>query len=469
MRKLAVTCLVMMTIFIISGCNSQKEEISVLATTDLHGNIPYELSSYVANERKKDDNLTIVDAGDFFDSEEFGEMSKFFQERIENPDKHIEMPMVKKMKKIGYETVVLGNHEFISNNKKFLDNIISDFNKYNIDVLSANTYKKNGENYTEPYIIKEIKTQSGTVKLGILGLTIKEVGESQNWIDDGTQAGKLVKAKSRELKDQEGYNGELYMNDLVDDANKWVAKMKDNNADIIVAVVHSGEKPKKPKNPGNRIQEIAEKVDGIDAIVAGHTHKQIEQHDYENKSGENVIVTQPGKHGECISKINFNIKKKGNGWEVIDKNSSIVKFDFTDIENENKNIEKLMMYLYENENKPKEIKRLSDITSFEWDNAYIFAPDTPREIIYEKVGYEWRDITETNGAQIVFMKDDKPVGYIPGYADVSGVEIDLNESEYKNKIATIKSGKNDKFILERKKMMTFFDYERTVTHFVHIE
>lgn len=38
-------------------------------------------------------------------------------------------------------------------------------------------------------------------------------------------------------------------------------------ADIVVAVAHSGEKPKKPKHPGNRIQDLAQNVEGIDAIV----------------------------------------------------------------------------------------------------------------------------------------------------------------------------------------------------------
>lgn len=53
---------------LMSGCVSkQTAEINVLATTDLHGVIPYELTSYVKEERKKDKNLTLVDAGDFFD------------------------------------------------------------------------------------------------------------------------------------------------------------------------------------------------------------------------------------------------------------------------------------------------------------------------------------------------------------------------------------------------------------------
>jgi 2',3'-cyclic-nucleotide 2'-phosphodiesterase/3'-nucleotidase len=338
MKKILMACLVVLSVFLITGCSSGKEEINILATTDLHGEIPYKLSSYVKNEFKKDKNLTLVDAGDFFSSGDGipGEMDKYFDKRYENKNinKYVEVPIAKEMKKVGYDAVVLGNHEFVSNNKFYLDNMISDFEKQGLKVLSANTYKKDGESYTDPYIIKDIQTSNGTVKLGILGLTIKEVGESKDWVDDGTQYGKFIESKSRELKDQPEYEGKLYLNDLVEDANKWVGKMKEDNADIIVAVVHSGEKPKKPKNPGNRIQDLAREVEGIDAIVAGHTHKQITQHNYKNKSGENVIVSQPGKHGECISKINFQLEKKNNEWNVVKKTSDLTKFDLSDLRKE---------------------------------------------------------------------------------------------------------------------------------------
>lgn len=39
------------------------------------------------------------------------------------------------------------------------------------------------------------------------------------------------------------------------------------NADIVVAVAHSGEKPKKPKHSCNRIQDLPQNVEVIDAIV----------------------------------------------------------------------------------------------------------------------------------------------------------------------------------------------------------
>nr|WP_312983749.1 metallophosphoesterase [Clostridioides sp.] len=471
MRKILMTYLVVLTVFLITGCSNDKEEINILATTDLHGEIPYKLSSYVKNEFKKDKNLTLVDAGDFFDSGSIGDndMDKYFDKRRESPDTYIEVPIAKDMKKVGYDAVVLGNHEFVSNNKFYLDNMISDFEKQGIKVLSANTYKKDSESYTDPYIIKDIPTSSGIVKLGILGLTIKEVGESKDWVDDGTQSGKFIESKSRELKDQSQYEGKLYMNDLVKDANKWVGKMKKDKADIIVAVVHSGEKPKRPRNPGNRIQDLAYEVEGIDAIVAGHTHKQITQHDYKNKSGENVIVTQPGKHGECISKINFQLEKKNNEWNVVNNTSDLTKFDLSDLRKEDENLGLLWKALFEIDDKVKEAS-LSEITPFKWDKAFVFAPETPRKIIYKKVGYEWKSITETEGTdmtQMVFIKDNKPVCYLYGNINDIGIDVNINKSEYNDNVATIISGDNDKFSIEKEKVsrvINGYNYEDIVTH-----
>ncbi|MCL1025770.1 metallophosphoesterase [Clostridioides difficile] len=149
MRNKIIIGITFSLVLLMSGCASkQTAEINVLATTDLHGVIPYELTSYVKEERKKDKNLTLVDAGDFFDSGEVSgsSMDSYFSARYKdidnNTERYIETPISKDMKEVGYDVAVLGNHEFISNNKFYLDNMISDFEKQKINILSANTYKK---------------------------------------------------------------------------------------------------------------------------------------------------------------------------------------------------------------------------------------------------------------------------------------------------------------------------------------
>lgn len=443
-KKLLYITIGIVAIFI-GGCTSTKTtNISVLATTDLHGILPYELSDYVKNEKKKDKNVTLVDAGDFFDFE-FGasdDMNKYLSKlrkiRKNNySKKYMEVPIAKEMKDVGYDAVVLGNHEFVSNNKYTLDNIISSFEKQKIDVLSANIYKQNGDSYIKPYVIKELKTSEGTVKLGILGLTIKEIGED-----------------NEDLKDMQGYNQELYMNDLVEDAKKWVKVIKEKDkADIIVAVAHTGEKPKKPKHPGNRIQDLATQVDGIDAIVAGHNHVQIKQHDYKNKAGENVIVTEPGKHGECISKINFNIEKTKDGWDVVDKSSEIVQFEkskkeLEDIGNNEWNLYDKIMDISDD---VKETS-ISSLKPFEWDKAYAFKIGTPKEEIYKTIGYKFLNIGESEVGdlnQVVFMKDNKVVCYLYGKKETMGFGLNFDEKDFKENVLEIIPGKNDKFSIDR--------------------
>lgn len=226
-NKKSILCGILLLGLTLSGCSKKQVEVNVLATADLHSIVPESMVEYVDNERKKDKNLTVVDAGDFFDIKDL-EMHKWFfgtkmlygdeeNKNLTSP-REGEPPIVKNMHKLKYDAIVLGNHEFVSNNKSKLDKLISYYEKYNMTILSANTYKTNGDNYTEPYIIKELNTDEGTIRLGILGLTIKEVGKSSD--------------KSRELKDLTGYKNELYMNDLVEDSKKWVKIMKEKKIQI---------------------------------------------------------------------------------------------------------------------------------------------------------------------------------------------------------------------------------------------
>ncbi|WP_242944590.1 hypothetical protein [Paraclostridium sordellii] len=224
-------------------------------------------------------------------------------------------------------------------------------------------------------------------------------------------------------------------------------KEKDK-ADVIVAVAHTGEKPKKLKNPGNRIQDLAQNVDGIDAIVAGHNHVQIKQHDYKNKSGENVIVTEPGKHGECMSKINIKLEKSKDGWEVASKSSDIVQFDKD--KNTNKklfdNKVAVMMAIDDVSEKLGEKISLSKIGDLKWDKAYVFKPETPREKIYNTVGYKFARITETNDVyRVILMDKDKVVFYSDWQSYLMPYTMDFDNADFKDGVFVMTPSKNDYF------------------------
>ncbi|HBG5344601.1 TPA: metallophosphoesterase [Clostridioides difficile] len=340
--KFVIMTLVIFLMVLLVGCQSTKvaeiktkdTEIKILGTGDLHSILTDSMVSYVNEEREKNKNLLMVDAGDFYGTQsremwEWSSGKKLINIRRDGRAEYDdiiksskdEVPIVKDMAKLKYDAVVLGDNEFVSNDKQSLDKLVSDFKNNNMPLVSANIYEQSGENYVQPYVMKNIKTDDGDVKVGILGLTIKEVGETLGLEDFEKDK------KARELGEQADYKGKLYANDLVEDAKKWIKVMEKESPDIIVAVVHSGEEPKTDRNPGNRIKELATTVDGIDAIIAGHTHKKIDEHKYKNKSGDEVIVTQPGSHGDRMSEINFKLNKENGKWDIKEKSSKLKIID----------------------------------------------------------------------------------------------------------------------------------------------
>nr|WP_106784796.1 hypothetical protein [Lysinibacillus timonensis] len=77
-----------------------------------------------------------------------------------------------------------------------------------------------------------------------------------------------------------------------------------------------------------------------------------------------------------------------------------------------------------------ETLKLSDVTPFEWDVVYSFDPYTPKDTIYETVGYKWDNISETVSEgmnQLVFLKDGKVVCYLYGYPQNNGYGIYFND------------------------------------------
>ncbi|SNX53306.1 5'-nucleotidase C-terminal domain-containing protein [Thermoanaerobacterium sp. RBIITD] len=291
---------------------SNGTTVTVLATSDLHGNlVPWDYSSaksanqglakvatYVNQVRSQNPNVVLADNGDTIQ----GTPLSYYYDKI---DTTTEYPMAKAMGAMKYDTWTLGNHEY---NYGFdvLNRVIKNMQKENIHVLSANTYKDDGTNFVEPYYIKTITTPQGDVKVGILGLTTKTI---PSWEDKAHYAG-------------------LNFNDLVEEANKWVPKVRAAGADIVVVAMHSGEESASDTIPENQVKAVATGVNGIDAIIAGHTHAVIQQDTYKNPAGQNVIVTEPGKWGQYVSQIDFNISKDSNGkWVIDNKTSKAVKMD----------------------------------------------------------------------------------------------------------------------------------------------
>lgn len=84
---------------------------------------------------------------------------------------------------------------------------------------------------------------------------------------------------------------------------------------------------------------------------------------------------------------------------------------------------------------------LKELTSFEWDTMYSFNPYTPKETIYDVVGYKWDRIIETVNEgmnQVVFLDDGEVVCYIYGYSKNLGYYFDIqkNDDQYYGEISS---------------------------------
>ena len=78
------------------------------------------------------------------------------------------------------------------------------------------------------------------------------------------------------------------------------------------------------------------------------------------------------------------------------------------------------------------IVSLDEITPFEWDTVYTFAPYTPKEKIYEVIGYQWDSISETVSEgmnQLIFIDKVKVVCYVYGYSDYLGYGFNFGAFE----------------------------------------
>ena len=296
------------------------KEVNIITTSGLNPKFSDEMAVNLFNERDRDVQPIFIDTGDFLNTNT-KEMTKWAKEWQYNENKGIykkinEWPIVY----LGYDAVVLGSHDFTEDKETFeekkstLDYIIENFEEMKIPVLSANIYDESGENYVKPYIIHNVETREGNIKVGVLGLTTTDKDE-----EDLSNSSLSKDSKTSKIPEE---TGKLYTNNLVKDASEWVKVMQKESPDVIVAVVHS-DNNSTLKNPSSEVKKLAMSVDGIDAIVVGHTKNKVEEHIYKNKSGDEVIVTQSGE--DCYSKISLELRKENGKWNIINKYSKAIK------------------------------------------------------------------------------------------------------------------------------------------------
>ena len=288
---------------------TERVQITILGTTDLHGNInPIDyytnkadnrglakVATLIRRVRKEQPNVLLVDSGDTIQ----GSPLASYHSRKNNgpPD-----PMMLTMSALGFDAMAVGNHEYnfgLGVQEKAR-------REAKFPWLSGNTYEtKSGKTHFLPYIVKDL----AGVKVGILGLTTPGV---PNWDNPSNYAG-------------------LEFRDPVAEAKRWVPIMRTSDkVDLVVVAMHMGlgeDLRTGEKSPGQVTQEneavtIARNVPGIDLIFMGHTHREVP-----SLLINGVLLTQANHWGRHLARADIYLDKTTGRWQVYAKSARTIPVD----------------------------------------------------------------------------------------------------------------------------------------------
>ncbi|TJY40990.1 bifunctional 2',3'-cyclic-nucleotide 2'-phosphodiesterase/3'-nucleotidase [Cohnella pontilimi] len=320
-----------------SGTSPLK--LRVLETTDIHTNlVSYDYykdapsdtvglsrtATLVKQAREEAKNTFFIDNGDLIQGTPLGT----YKAKIA-PMKGDEIhPVYKAMNLMGYDVATLGNHEF----NYGLDFLNQSLKGANFPYVNANVYVDDHDNNPDndvnmftPYKIfeKKFKDEAGqeqTVKIGVIGLVTPQITMwDKSWLE-----------------------GKAIAKDIAATAQKFVPKMRDEGADIVIAAAHTGFNASATGTMDEDAVLPLSKVPGIDAITFSHTHKVFPTADeksldplFKDAAGKvvagvdnvkgtinGVAAVQAGYGGSNLGIIDLTLEKVDGKWKVAASQSS---------------------------------------------------------------------------------------------------------------------------------------------------
>ncbi|MFF8901400.1 bifunctional metallophosphatase/5'-nucleotidase [Streptomyces lydicus] len=300
------------------GHGAERYAFTVMGTTDLHGNVfnwDYatdaefddrdhndvglaKISTLVSRVRREKGrhNTLLIDAGDTIQ----GTQLAYYYAKVDpitDPGGPVH-PMARAMNAIGYDAAALGNHEFnygIPVLRKFEESC--DFPLLGANAVDARSLRP----AFRPYVLKRLRSPRGrVVTVAVLGLTNPGIA----------------------IWDKAHVQGKLAFPGLVEQAAKWVPRLRSRGADVVVVAAHSGASGTSSYGDQlpyveNAAALVAERVPGIDAILVGHAHVEIPERRVVNaETGREVVLSEPLKWGQRLTLFDVVVEWRGGRWEV---------------------------------------------------------------------------------------------------------------------------------------------------------
>ncbi len=233
------------------------------------------IASILKNEKEKNPGITLIlDAGDFL-------MGTLFQGL--EPQTGFQLRLMKKM---GYDAVCIGNHEF-DNGPGTLAEIVSSAQKGGgfPDVLLSNAVlstRDTGDDGLEKLfnsgaVKRTFIIERGGLKFGFFSLMGKEADENAAFATPVTFSKQIPAARY------------------------FVKELQNEKCDIIICLSHSGVSLDKKGNRAGEDAELAYAVKGINVIISGHSHTKLEKPMIVN----GIPIVQAGENGEWVGKLSL--------------------------------------------------------------------------------------------------------------------------------------------------------------------
>ncbi len=305
---------------------ANQAHLRIMETTDLHVHVfPYDYygdrenatmglartASIMDQIRSEATNTILLDNGDFLQGNPMGDYYAY-ERGMNEGDVH---PIVKAMNVLGYEGSTLGNHEF----NYGLDFMFKVLAGASFPFVCANVARGDlAASPTEddlivpPYVIvdKTVKDGAGAehpIRIGLIGFVPPQI---MNW-------------DSRHLV------GNVSTRDIVKAAEAWVPQMREEGADIVIALSHSGVGPAQYSEFLENASLQLAGIEGIDVLLMGHSHLAVPGAAFDGVEGaDNAAGTIGGKPavmagfwGSHLGLVDLMLERDGNAWRVASSTS----------------------------------------------------------------------------------------------------------------------------------------------------
>lgn len=257
---------------------------TMLENGQLHSRGGFErLASAIKQERDKDAELLLLDAGDY-------SMGTLYQSIF-----NTHSPSLTLLSYLGYDATTFGNHEFDFRTQGLVDSLNSTKRQveHPVPIVASNTKFPEDKNLDE----------------------LKDAFENYGVIDDYL----MIEKKGYQIAiiglmgveaDSYSPTAEVEFSNYIEEAKKVVKQIKDQEkADLIIALSHSGTKDDIKQSED---EILAKEVPEIDVIISGHSHTTLDQAIVHGST----IIGSSGRYTENIGTMQ--IKKENGKWTLVD-------------------------------------------------------------------------------------------------------------------------------------------------------